>query len=192
MRICIFSGSSPGRTPGYLQAATRLGHALADAGIGLVYGGASVGLMGAVADAAQTRGGEVIGVIPRSLVEKEVAHPGLSDLRVVNSMHERKALMADLSDAFIALPGGIGTLEELFEVWTWAQLGHHTKPCALLNVEGFYDGLSSFLDHVVAESFLKPVHRKMLIVKQDVDAVLGAIRRYQAPLTDKWISHREI
>ena len=187
MRLCIFSGSSPGSQPIYAETASRLGHVLADSGIGLVYGGASVGLMGAMADAAQANGGEVIGVIPRSLVEKEVAHTGLSDLRIVESMHERKALMAELSDGFIALPGGIGTLEELFEVWTWAQLGHHAKPCALLNVEGFYDGLSVFLDHIVAQAFLKPAHRGMLIVERDVDALLSSVRDYEAPQATKWI-----
>jgi uncharacterized protein (TIGR00730 family) len=188
LRYCIFSGSSPGRLPIYGQAAALLGKALASAGIGLVYGGASVGLMGVVADAAQAHGGDVIGVIPRSLVEKEIAHTGLADLRIVDSMHQRKALMAELSDGFIALPGGIGTLEELLEVWTWAQLGHHGKPCALLNINGFYDGLSSFLDHIVNEAFLKPVHRNMLIVEQDVVALLIALRDYEAPQVTKWIT----
>jgi len=144
--------------------------------------------MGVVADAVQSRGGEVIGVIPRSLVEKEAAHAGLADLRIVDSMHQRKALMAELSDGFIALPGGIGTLEELFEVWTWAQLGHHGKPCALLNVNGFYAGLSSFLDHLVAEAFLKPAHRNVLIVEQDVGTLLAALRNYEAPQVTKWIA----
>jgi uncharacterized protein (TIGR00730 family) len=133
--------------------AEQLGQLLAASEIGLVYGGASVGLMGTVADAVLRAGGQVIGVIPQSLVDKEVAHKGLQDLRISSSMHERKALMADLSDGFIALPGGIGTLEELFEIWTWAQLGHHSKPCALLNTEGFYDGLATFLDTVVDEGF---------------------------------------
>ncbi|KAA0911130.1 TIGR00730 family Rossman fold protein [Pusillimonas sp. ANT_WB101] len=187
MRLCLFSGSSPGHLPIYAEAATRLGHVLADANIGLVYGGASVGLMGAAADAAQAHGGEVIGVIPRFLVEKEVAHNGLQDLRIVDSMHQRKALMAELSDGFIALPGGLGTLEELFEVWTWAQLGQHAKPCALLNINGFYDGLSTFLDHVVAEGFLKQAHRDMLIVENDVTTLLAAIENYQAPPVTKWI-----
>ena len=187
MRYCVFSGSSFGRLPIHAEAASHLGEALASAGIGLVYGGASVGLMGAVADAAQLHGGEVIGVIPRSLVEKEVAHTGLADLRVVESMHERKALMAELSDGFIALPGGLGTLEELFEVWTWGQLGHHAKPCALLNINGFYDRLSSFLDHVAEEAFLKPIHREMLIVEQGVSSLLPAMARYEAPRANKWI-----
>ncbi len=139
MRICIFSGSNPGRLPVYKEAATALGTALAKAGIGVVYGGASVGLMGAVADAALASGGEVIGVIPQSLVAKELSHKGLTELHVTASMHERKAMMADLSDGFIALPGGVGTLEELFEIWTWAQLGFHKKGVGVLNIGGFYD-----------------------------------------------------
>lgn len=191
MRLCIFSGSSPGGNPAYVEAAMGLGRLLADAGIGVVYGGASVGLMGALADAAQAAGGEVIGVIPRSLVEREVAHTGLNDLRIVDSMHQRKALMAELSDGFIALPGGIGTLEELFEVWTWGQLGHHFKPCALYNVNGFYDGLSSFLDHVVDEAFLKPAHRDMLIVERDPPLLLQAVCEYQPPKVTKWIDRKE-
>ena len=190
-RICVFSGSSPGQHPAYKEAATALGTLLAREGIGLVYGGASVGLMGALADAARAAGGEVIGVIPQSLVDHEIAHTGLDDLRIVGSMHERKALMAELSDAFIALPGGIGTFEELFEVWTWAQLGSHAKPCALLNVLGFYDRLLAFLDHVVAEAFLKPMHRNMLIVEQDAATLLAALRRYQPPVVTKWISREE-
>lgn len=190
-RVCVFSGSSPGRGPAYGEVAVALGTLLAREGIGLVYGGAAVGLMGTVADAARAAGGEVIGVIPRSLVEREVAHTGLADLRVVGSMHERKALMAELSDAFVALPGGIGTLEELFEVWTWGQLGSHAKPCALLNVEGFYDRLLSFLDHVVDEAFLKPVHRGMILVEQDPQAVLDGIRRYEPPAVTKWVGRDE-
>ncbi|MBB4199488.1 Rossman fold protein, TIGR00730 family [Rhodoblastus sphagnicola] len=188
MRYCIFSGSSSGRLPVYAEAAERLGHALVEAGIGVVYGGASVGLMGIIANAVQSRGGEVIGVIPRALVEKEVAHTQLADLRIVDTMHQRKALMAELSDGFIALPGGIGTLEELFEIWTWAQLGYHGKPCALLNVNGFYDGLASFLDHIADEAFLKPVHRNMLIVEPEVSPLLTALRAYEAPQATKWIA----
>lgn len=187
MRLCVFCGSSPGRLPIYTETASRLGETLARAGIGLVYGGASVGLMGAVANAAQAHGGEVIGIIPEALVRKEVAHTHLTDLRIVDSMHQRKALMAELSDGFIALPGGIGTLEELFEIWTWAQLGHHTKPCALLNVGGFYDGLIRFLDHITEDAFLRPLHRNMLIVEEDIDSLLAAMHRYQAPPTVQWI-----
>lgn len=192
MRYCVLAGSSTGHDAKFAEIAACLGGALAKGGIGLVYGGASVGLMGVVADAAQSHGGEVIGVIPRSLVEKEVAHSGLPDLRMVKSMHERKALMGELSDGFIALPGGIGTLEELFEVWTWAQLGHHDKPCALLNVGGFYDGLTSFLDHVVEAAFLKPVHRDMLVVADDVDALLSALFAYRSPCVDKRIARSDV
>ncbi|NCW21238.1 MAG: TIGR00730 family Rossman fold protein [Gammaproteobacteria bacterium] len=156
-RLCVFCGANTGTGPRYLEAARELGTTLARAGVGVVYGGAGIGLMGALADAARTAGGEVIGVIPQNLMAREVAHRHLEDLRVVGSMHERKALMAELADGFIALPGGVGTLEELFEVWTWSHLGLHRKPCALLDVDGFYRGLSGFLDHVdqqhVADTF---------------------------------------
>ena len=189
MRYCIFSGSNWGTREEYVQTADKLGALLVQAGIGLVYGGASVGLMGTVADAVLRAGGEVIGVIPQSLVDKEVAHNGLRDLRITSSMHERKALMAELSDGFIALPGGIGTLEEFFEVWTWAQLGHHKKPCGLLNVKGFYDGLNSFLDNVVNESFLKATHRNMLLCERDPVALLASMSNYVAPAhSGKWIA----
>lgn len=187
MRLCVFCGSSSGRTAVYSDAASQLGAALAHAGIGLVYGGSSVGLMGTVADATLQQQGEVIGVIPRSLWDKEVGHTGLAGLRVVDSMHERKALMAELADGFIALPGGAGTLEELFEVWTWAQLGYHRKPCALLNINGYYDRLLDFLDHVVAEGFVKPVHRDMLIIEDNVDSLLAAIHAYTPPNVVKWV-----
>jgi uncharacterized protein (TIGR00730 family) len=190
-RICVFSGSSPGRRQAYGEAASALGRLLAEHGIGVVYGGASLGLMGRLADAARDAGGEVIGVIPQSLVDFEVAHMGLDDLRIVGSMHERKALMAELSDAFIALPGGIGTLEEFFEVWTWAKLGSHRKPCGLLNIEGYYDKLLGFLDHVVEEAFLKPAHREMILVEDDPKVLLGAIRRYNSPIVEKWIGREE-
>lgn len=190
-RICVFAGSSAGVSPVYAGTARALGEQLARRGIDLVYGGASVGLMGAVADAALAAGGHVTGVIPQALVDKEVAHPGLTDQRIVNSMHERKALMANLSDGFIALPGGIGTFEELFEVWTWAQLGNHVKPCAVLNVLGFYDGLLAFLDHVVGQGLLKPVHRDMLLVEEDPAAVLRTMARYRAPADAKWINRAE-
>ena len=168
MRLCVFCGSSPGNKPEYLAAAQQLGTALAKAGIGLVYGGAQVGLMGAVADAALAAGGDVIGVIPRHLVERELAHEGLTTLHEVGSMHERKAMMADLSDGFIALPGGVGTFEELFEVWTWGQLGHHQKPCALFNAAGYYDQLIAFLDHALTEGFMRQPYRDMLIVENQV------------------------
>jgi uncharacterized protein (TIGR00730 family) len=190
-RLCVFCGSSEGRDPAYRQAARALGETLAANGIGLVYGGAAVGLMGALADAALGAGGEVSGVMPRALVEKEIAHNRLSDLRVVGSMHERKALMAELSDGFVALPGGIGTFEELFEMWTWAQLGHHTKPCALLNVRGFYDGLIAFLDQVAERGFMKGAHRAMLIVGQEPMELIERLRAYEPPAVSKWITARE-
>ncbi len=191
MRLCVFCGSNAGHDPIYVEMARSLGEALARHGIDLVYGGASVGLMGAVADAVLDNGGHVVGVMPRALVDKEIAHGGLSELRVVGSMHERKALMAELADGFIALPGGLGTFEELFEVWTWAQLGYHGKPCALLNVGGFYDKLASFLDEVVERGFVKPVHRAMLIVESEPDALIAAIRAYEPPTVIKWIKEGE-
>ena len=190
-RLCVFSGSSPGKDPAYRVAAADLGRILARERIGVVYGGASVGLMGAVADAARAAGGEVIGVIPQSLVDLEVAHTGLDDLRIVGSMHERKALMAELSDGFIALPGGIGTLEEIFEVWTWGQLGSHAKPCAFLNTRGYYTPLLDFLDHVVAEEFLKPVHRGMILVESDPESALRAMSGYCPPAVPKLIARDE-
>ena len=191
MRLCVFCGSNAGQDPVYRQTARALGEALAAHGIGLVYGGASVGLMGAVADAVLAKGGEVTGVMPQALVDKEIAHEGLSDLRVVGSMHERKALMAELADGFIALPGGLGTFEELFEVWTWAQLGYHRKPCALLNAGGFYDKLTDFLDDVVERGFVKPIHRAMLIVESEPAALIEAVRAYEPPKVDKWIKAGE-
>ena len=190
-RLCVFSGSSSGVSPDYRKAAEDLGRLIAGQGIGLVYGGAAVGLMGAVADAALAAGGEVIGVIPEALVQREVAHNGLNDLRIVGSMHERKQLMADLSDGFIALPGGIGTFEELFEVWTWTQLGTHAKPCALLNVKGFYNHLLAFLDHVIDEAFLKQVHRDMIVVANEPTALLDALKTHRLPTETKWIGKEE-
>jgi uncharacterized protein (TIGR00730 family) len=190
-RVCVFSGSSPGGDLAYRAAATDLGHRLAERGIELVYGGASVGLMGAVADAAMEGGGHVIGVIPQSLVDREIAHPAIADLRVVESMHERKALMADLADAFVALPGGVGTLEELFEVYTWNQLGLHAKPLGLFNVRGYYDGLARFLDHAVAERFVTPQHRAMLLVGEELDELLDGLEAWQAPRQPKWIDRAQ-
>ncbi|HEY8383876.1 MAG TPA: TIGR00730 family Rossman fold protein [Microvirga sp.] len=190
-RLCVFCGSSEGDDPVYRDAAQALGRMLAAEGIGLVYGGASVGLMGAVADAALEAGGDVIGVMPRALFEKEIAHRGLPDLRVVGSMHERKALMAELADGFVALPGGIGTFEELFEVWTWAQLGYHAKPCALLNVKGFYDGLTAFLDGVAHSRFMKDQHRAMLIEAREPGDLIARLRAYEPPAVIKWIKAGE-
>ena len=186
MRICVYAGSNCGGSPIYRRAASIFGRLLAREGIGLVYGGASIGLMGALADGVLECGGEAIGVIPEALKNVERAHPKLTELRIVGSMHERKAAMAALADAFVALPGGIGTFEELFETWTWSQLGVHAKPCALLNVAGFYNGLAEFLDHVVVEQFLKPVHRDILIVEDDPETLLDAIRRAHVPIVPKW------
>ena len=187
MRLCIFCGSSPGARPDYAAATEELARLLAQRGIGIVYGGASVGLMGLLADTALEAGGEVIGVIPAALQKKEIGHTGLTHLEVVRSMHERKALMAELSNGFVALPGGSGTLEELFEVFTWSQLGLHRKACALLNVAGYYDGLTSFLDHAVDERFLRAEHRAMLLCEDTPAAVLDAIERFQPPVVDKWL-----
>lgn len=185
--LCVFCGSSPGVSPIYLASARRLGALLARAGIGLVYGGASVGLMGAIADASLEGGGSVVGVIPRALQDREVAHKGLTDLRIVESMHERKALMAELSDAFLALPGGLGTLEELFEVWTWGLLGIHAKPCGLLNVGGYFGPLLTFLDYASAEGFVRPAHREMAIVDADAERLIERLRDYRPPAVTKWL-----
>lgn len=191
-RICVFCGSSPGRDPAYLEAATAMGTALAGRGLGLVYGGARVGLMGAVADAALAAGAEVIGVLPEALMRKEIAHEGLTRLEVVASMHERKARMAELSDGFVALPGGAGTLEEIFEIWTWGQLGFHGKPAGFLNVSGYFDGLSNFLDHTVTEAFVKPVHRQMMSFHSTPDVLLDALMAYEPPAAEKWIERFEL
>jgi uncharacterized protein (TIGR00730 family) len=183
MRICVYTGSRPGSRPEYEQAARSFGTLLAERGIGLVYGGGHLGLMGVIADAALAAGGEVVGVIPQKLVEWEVAHSGLTELHVVHSMHERKQMMADLSDAFVALPGGIGTMEELFEVWAWLHLGYHQKPCALLDVAGFYDPLIAFLDGMVKEGFLKTGTREMLLTDTDGARLLERLQAFRAPAT---------
>jgi uncharacterized protein (TIGR00730 family) len=191
-RVCVFCGSSPGARPAYAEATAEFARALVADGLGLVYGGANRGLMATLADAALAEGGEVIGVIPRALVDKEIAHNGLADLRVVGSMHERKALMADLSDAFVALPGGLGTREELLEIYTWAQLGLHQKPCALLDVEGYYEHLAGFLEHVVEERFLREEHRAMLIVERDPKALIERLSRFEpGAVQPKWIDREE-
>jgi len=187
VRVCVFCGSSPGNGPAYRAAAQRVGEVLAERGIGLVYGGASAGTMGVLADAALAAGGTVHGVIPQSLVDREVAHDGLTDLRVVADLHERKAAMSDLADAYLTLPGGAGTLEELFEVWTWAQLGLHRKPIALLDVAGYYQPMLRFLENMSAEGFLDPVFREMLIVTADVAEALDRFADYRPPRT-KWTS----
>jgi hypothetical protein len=183
----VFAGSSSGTRLEYRSAALELGHLLAARGIGLVYGGAHVGLMGAVADAVLARAGHVTGVIPRALVEKEVAHSGLTELRIVTSMHERKALMADLADAFIALPGGWGTLDEFFEILTWAQLGLHRKPCGLLNLDGYYGGLLSFLEHAYDEGFVRREYRAMIAVSESPATLLDLLQSYAPPVVEKWI-----
>jgi uncharacterized protein (TIGR00730 family) len=190
-RICVFCGSSPGARPSYVAAAKELARHLAAHKIGVVYGGGNVGLMGALADAALEAGGEIIGVIPQSLVEKELAHQGLTDLRVVGSMHQRKALMAELADAFIALPGGYGTFEEFCEVLTWTQLGLHRKPCGLLNVAGYYDALLALFDHAVREEFVRPVHREMVVAGANVSTLVGDLLQFKMPLVDKWIARSE-
>jgi uncharacterized protein (TIGR00730 family) len=186
-RVCVFTGSSEGRKSTYRTAAVLLGQTLVARGCDLVYGGARVGLMGAVANAVLEAGGQVIGVIPEALVAREVAHTGLTDLRVVSSMHERKALMADLSDGFIAMPGGWGTLEELFEVLTWGQLGLHRKPCGLLNIDGYFDGLLAFLRHAVAEQFVRPEFDRLLPVSASPEALLDRFAEFEPPAVRKWI-----
>ncbi len=186
-RICVFAGSNPGALNDYAAAARTLGQALVANGIGLVYGGANIGLMGIVADTVLQCGGEVIGVIPGHLADKEVAHRGLSELRVVGSMHERKTVMSDLSDGVVALPGGLGTLEELFEMLTWAQLGLHRKPCAILNVAGYFNRLLDFLDHAVAERFVTAENRTMLLADSDAAALLNRMAGYVAPRGEKWL-----
>ena len=186
-RICVFAGSSRGAREDYAQAAERLAVELVTRGYGVVFGGGRVGMMGVLADATLALGGEVIGVIPKALLEKEVAHGGLTELRVVASMHERKAMMAELSEGFIALPGGLGTLEEFFEVLTWAQLGLHPKPCGLLNVRGYYDRLLEFLDLTVEERFVKSPHRALVITSTSPADLLERFATYRPPQVEKWI-----
>jgi len=187
-RLCVFCGSSPGNDPAYRAAARAFGEALLRRKIGLVTGAGGSGLMGEAIDAVLKGGGEAIGVIPRALVLRELAHAGLTDLRVVTSMHERKAMMAELSDGFVALPGGLGTFEELFEILTWAQLGLHGKPCGVLNVRGYFDPFLATLDHAVAEGFLKPLHRGLLLVGRDPDDLLGQFDRFEPIPVEKWIT----
>jgi len=189
--LCVFCGSSPGVRPEYAAAARRLGTSLARRGIRLVYGGARVGLMGELANATLHANGAVTGVIPDGLLAREVAHTHLTDLRIVSTMHDRKARMADLADGFLAIPGGAGTLEEFFEVWTWAQLGMHRKPCGLLNVHGYFDGLLTFLDHAVAERFLRTEHRAMVLVGDNPEQLLERFEAYRAPAVAKWIDSSE-
>jgi uncharacterized protein (TIGR00730 family) len=185
--VCVFAGSSAGSRSEYRQRAAELGRALAARGIGLVYGGARVGLMGAVADAVLAAGGQATGVMPAALVSKEIAHTDLTELRVVASMHERKATMADLSDAFVALPGGWGTWEEFFEVLTWGQLGLHRKPCGLLNVQGYFDPLLAFVRHSFDEGFVRREYGSMILVSDSSEGLLERLARYDAPSIEKWI-----
>jgi uncharacterized protein (TIGR00730 family) len=190
-RICVFCGSSLGTRPAFADAAQALGRELASRGLELVYGGASVGLMGLVADAVLRAGGRAIGVIPEPLASKEIAHEGLSELHVVGSMHERKAKMAELADGFVTLPGGIGTFEETFEILTWAQLGLHRKPCGLLDVEGYYAPVVQLLDHACAEGFVRRDHLSMLLVEETAAALLDRFARYEPTYVAKWIERDE-
>jgi uncharacterized protein (TIGR00730 family) len=185
--VCVFCGSNAGADPAYVTTAEEVGSGLARRGIRVVYGGGRVGMMGALADAARAAGGDVVGVMPRQMFEREIGHTGIDDLRVVGSMHERKALMVKLADAFIALPGGIGTLEELFEVYTWAQLGIHAKPLGLLDVGGYFAPLAAFLDHAVDQRFLRAETRAMLEVADDLDSLLAAFAGWRPAAMHKWI-----
>ena len=186
-RICVYCGSRPGSQPDYTKAAETLARALVKRNIEVVYGGASVGTMGVLANTVLAEGGHVIGIIPQSIVDREVVHRGLTDLRVVASMHERKALMAELSDGFIALPGGIGTLDEVVEILSWGQLGLHQKPCGLLNVRDYYRGLIDFLDHAVAERFVTKEHRDMILVAEEPERLLERFEHYKAPAVVKGV-----
>jgi uncharacterized protein (TIGR00730 family) len=191
-RVCVYAGSNFGTDPAYAEGARALMKLFAERGIGLVYGGGNVGLMGVLADSALAAGIEVIGVMPRALIEREIGHRGITELRMVDSMHERKAQMAELSDAFVAVPGGIGTLEELIEVYSWSQLGFHRKACGALNVRGYYDGLAAFLDHAVTEGFLRPEHRGMLTVASDPAALLDQLAAFEPPTVGKWLERDEV
>jgi len=189
--VCVYCGSSPGNRPEYAEGARLLGRALAERGLALVYGGGKVGLMGTVADAVLEHGGTVVGIIPEALMQKEVGHRGLTELHVVRNMHERKQMMADRADAFIAMPGGVGTFEELFETFTWLQLGYHDKPVGLLNVGGFYDGMLGFLGHAVQEGFLKQVHADLLHVADLPGTLLDQLAAAPRVRVDKWQQARD-
>ena len=191
-RVCVYCGASPGKHPAYKTMAQRLGKLLASHHIGLVYGGGDVGVMGDIANAVLQEGGEVIGIIPKALATKEVAHFGVTEIEIVDSMHTRKARMAELSDAFIALPGGIGTMEELFETWTWAQLGYHQKPVGLLNTAGYYTPLLDFLDKMVLQGFLQEKQRHMLLVDTNPVHLLEKISAYRAPAVPQWLAKEEL
>jgi len=185
--ICVYCGSNFGNRNSYLEAAQSLGREMAQRRITLVYGGANVGLMGAVANSVLEAGGKAIGVMPQALVDKEIAHTGLTDLRIVSSMHERKSLMADLADAFIALPGGLGTLEEFCEVVTWTQLGFHRKACGLLNIDGFYNRLISFLNHATKEQFIRSEHRSIVLAQETPVELIEKLSQFEIPNVHKWI-----
>jgi uncharacterized protein (TIGR00730 family) len=189
--ICVFCGANHGKRPAYREAAHTVGELLAQRGITLVYGGGNVGLMGTVADACLASGGHVIGVIPKALAEKEIAHAGLTELRVVGSMHERKALMADLADAFLSLPGGFGTWDEFCEVLTWSQLGLQKKACAFLNVEGYYDALLSLANRAADDGFIRPEHRELLLVDTEAERLLDRLQRFEVPYVPKWVDRSE-
>lgn len=191
-RLAVYCGSSPGGDPAYADAARALGREMAARGIGLVFGGGHVGLMGTIADAVLAAGGEAIGVIPTALRDKELAHKGCTELHIVATMHERKALMADLANGFIAMPGGFGTLEEIFEMLTWGQLGYHPKPCGFLNVGGYYDALFAFLDGCVEARFVTRVHREMIIASSEPDTLLDEIRVFQPPDQAKWLDRFDL
>jgi uncharacterized protein (TIGR00730 family) len=189
--VCVYCGSSPGAQPAYAEAARGFGRALAEAGLTLVYGGGKVGLMGIVANEVLAAGGKAIGVIPELLLAKEVGHTGLTELHVVKDMHERKKMMADLSDAFVALPGGVGTYEELFEVYTWAQLGYHHKAVGVLNVAQYFDPLKAMLDHTVTAGFMRREYVELLQIADSASVLLDKLQRYAPPMRDKWAEHRD-
>ena len=190
-RICVYCGSNPGSKPVFRQSGRELGRELAKRGLGLVYGGASVGVMGAVADGVLEAGGSAIGVLPHFFSTKEIAHRGLDELIIVNSMHERKAKMSELSDGFIALPGGWGTIEEIFEILTWAQLGHHAKPCGLLNIDSYYQELSAFLEKAIEQQFVREEYRPMIMIEDAAARLLDRFENYRAPRVKKWIGSEE-
>jgi uncharacterized protein (TIGR00730 family) len=189
--ICVFCGSNFGNSKRYAETANEVGGSLARRGLRLIYGGGNVGLMGVVADACLAAGGNVVGVIPQSLVDKEIAHKGLTELHVVRSMHERKAMMAGLSDAFVTLPGGLGTFEEFFEMATWTQLGLHRKACGVVNVAGYFDGLLALADRAVLDGFLAPEHRNMLLSHDRPDRLVDLVLAYTPPILDKWMKRTD-
>jgi uncharacterized protein (TIGR00730 family) len=190
-RICVFCGSNPGSGSAYLEAARSLGRTIAESGRSLVYGGAKVGMMGVLADATLAGGGEVIGVMPEGLIRREIAHTGLTALHTVDSMHQRKALMAELADGFIAMPGGYGTLDEFCEILTWSQLGLHEKPCGMLNIAGYFDSLLAFLDHAVQEQLLRPAHRNLILTEADPLRLLCLMEYWEPVHLPKWITRSE-